>query len=685
MSHLTCMSLPRKRNVLKSSCNLGTCKAQSSSHTAIVNAVRYSSIKTSAHNSSPRKVKCLKTRKERNQIRGQERIWSHTCLQHSRKVGSEKAQHNGCHSVVSSRKDKSFAKPFLPHKPSIITEGRLTSIRGLFSHEVRSIDIERVVSEQLKTEKQRKDKRKRSVMHVTPPLPRHPPLMPESDQDCILDAEVQEPLQEPEKTTRDSRKELRKPPSALQTNKEDPVPKELSRQDEKHYRSANTVKKDTNNKSRPHSSSSLKGTCELMVLSLPENQLAHQFCSTPADNHFLYFQEIDSPKSQNENNRTGTIDEDTCAKKIQRFESTSAMERLREDDVRQSKSDPFSSELDSGTGTLTENDRVQISVSVREVVNKLAARLELHVPRRPLLAECRDVLLQALQKTHSFHLQHNLRKLHSFIDGKQTSSFGSGQTHEDCSQICFSHALGNEESEPNGNTDIWTENAIQQEYIAEKVKQYSGRGASMKKRRVQAERRFSPPVSLIQPLQSNKDMFDQSRPARLSQDCFKTQHYPSTTLFQQDEAFSQLPTLQPCTPPWANPYYKPCSQQLLGDLPRRGESMKNEGLDLISHQSEEKTDPMFNLNPEYENRKQKAQETFLGESSFWSNQLQVQDVRDRWAPLSFSTSFPSECFQYKPFFRYPHPSNSRDRSDWHSMTLCVRSNTPDKVFYHHWE
>lgn len=113
--------------------------------------------------------------------------------------------------------------------------------------------------------------------------------------------------------------------------------------------------------------------------------------------------------------------------------------------------------------------------------------------------------------------------------------------------------------------------------------------------------------------------------------------------------------------------------------------MKNVGLDLISHQMEEKTDPMFNLNPEYENRTQKAQETFLGESSFWSNQLQVQCVRDRWAPLPFSASSTSECFQYKPFFRYPHPSNSRDRSDWHNTTLCVRSNTPDKVFYHHLE
>lgn len=177
---------------------------------------------------------------------------------------------------------------------------------------------------------------------------------------------------------------------------------------------------------------------------------------------------------------------------------------------------------------------------------------------------------------------------------------------------------------------------------------------------------------IVQSLQS-----DLSRTARLSQDCFRAQHYPQTTLFQQDQAFPQI-----ANPTWADPYYEPSSQQLLEDLPRRDESMKNVGLDLY-HQWEEQTDPTFHLCPEYQNRKQKAQETFLGESSFWTNQLQFQDVRERWAPPSFSASFPSEGFRYKPFYRFPHPSNSQDRSDWHGLTFCARSNTADEVFYHH--
>lgn len=157
--------------------------------------------------------------------------------------------------------------------------------------------------------------------------------------------------------------------------------------------------------------------------------------------------------------------------------------------------------------------------------------------------------------------------------------------------------------------------------------------------------------------------FDQSGTARLSQDCFRTQDYSRTTLFQQDQSFSQFASPIPSTPTWVNPYYEPCSQQLLGDLQRRGESMKNVGLNHISHQWEEKTDPVF-------------------KSRFWSNQLQVQDVREQWAPLSSSASFPLEGFRYKPFFRFPHPSNSQNRSVWHGMSLCDRSNT-EKVFYHY--
>ncbi|XP_065101303.2 proline-rich protein 19 [Paramisgurnus dabryanus] len=649
MSHQTCLSLPHKHNVLKTSVNQGKGKPKSgptTSTNAKCDAVTYSKVRTSSQ-----KVKRFKTRKERNQIRGLERNGSHACPQHSRKVGSEKSQHHGfhqSHSVVSSRKEKTFAKPFVTQKPSIITAGRLTSIRGLFSHEIRSLDIERLVSDELKNEKQRKDHRKQ----VTSPLPPHPPdPVPESDQDCALD-EVQEPQElENNASSYVRAKKSSDKENAFQTNKEVRVHMESSTHRKK------SKKEDTNINSRPDSSNSPNGSYELWSSSA--NKLPYQLCSTPVKAIKIYsdFPEIDSPISPHENNKVNI-------------------------EVPPNKSDPSLSELDSGTGTLTCNgpEREQISVSVREAVKKLSARvcqtLELNVPKRSLLTECREVLLKTLQKTHSFHLQDNLRKLHSLKNGKQTDSFGLGQTHEDCSYVHFSHGVKNEDSEHRRNMEIWKDHFTQQE----EVKQDLDRDSSMKKRRVQAERILSPPVSIIQPFQSHTEMFDQLRTARLSRDCFRTQHYPSTPVFRQDQYASPISSV----PTWTSHPYEPGFQQLFGDSQRKCESTKNVGFDLISHQWKENTDPLFNSYYKYQNTEQKPQETFVGRSSCWSDQLQVQDVRERWAPISFSASFPSEGFRYKPYYRFPHPSNSQHGSDLLDMNLYHRSNT-DSVLYHHWE
>ncbi|XP_055065817.2 proline-rich protein 19 [Misgurnus anguillicaudatus] len=647
MSHQTCMSLPHKHNVLKTSVNQGKGKPKSCPTTATesrCNAVAYSIVRTSSQ-----KLKRFKTRKERNQIRGLERNGSHAGPQHSRQVGSEKSQHHGfyqSHLVVSSKIEKTFAKPFVTQKPSIITQGRLTSIRGLFSHEIRSLDIERLVSDELKNEKQRKHHRKQ-VTSPLPPLPRDP-VPPESDQDCALD-EVQDPQQESEnnalsyvKTKKSSDKG-----NAFQTNKEVTVHMESSKK---------SKKEDTNINSRPDSSNSLNGSQERWSSSA--NKLPYRLCSTPVKAIKIYsdFPEIDSPISPHENNK-GNIE------------------------VPPNKSDPSLSELDSGTGTLTGNgsEREQISVSVREAVKKLTTRvcqtLELNVPKRSLLTECREVLLKTLQKTHSFHLQDNLRKLHSLRNGKQTDSFGSGQTHEDCSYAHFSNGVGNEDSEHRRNMEMWKDHFTQRE----EVKQDLDRDVSMRKRRVQAERILSSPVSIIQPLQSHTEIFDQLRTTRMSQDCFRTQHYPSTPAFRRDQYASPISSV----PTWTNHPYEPGLQQLFGDSQRKCESTKNVGFDLISHQWKENTDPLFNSYYKYQNTEQKAQETFLGRSSHWSDQ-QVQDVRERWAPISFSTSFSSEGFRYKPYFRFPHPSNSQHGSDLLDMNLYNRSNT-DSAHYHHWE
>uniref|UniRef100_A0A3Q4HR55 Uncharacterized protein n=1 Tax=Neolamprologus brichardi TaxID=32507 RepID=A0A3Q4HR55_NEOBR len=63
----------------------------------------------------------------------------------------------GCNE--SSRRNPPFPSVVRSvQEPSIITDGRLTRHHGLFNHEVKSIDFERLLSEQPKLEEQRKEK-----------------------------------------------------------------------------------------------------------------------------------------------------------------------------------------------------------------------------------------------------------------------------------------------------------------------------------------------------------------------------------------------------------------------------------------------------------------------------------------------------------------------------------------------
>lgn len=416
---------------------------------------------TDLHCNASHKVRRLKTRKERNQVRGQDRNQSHTYDQNSRKEGGEKAQCRHIYPLSCSRKESTFAKPLIPQKPSIITEGRLTSIRGLFSHEVRSIDIERLVSDQIKKDKQKKEQRKPAMMHITSPL--SPPVtLPESDQDCTLDEVQEQENNTPPhvKRKKSSKKELIGKNTGIQTNRGDTGAIGLSREDGKYDRNANTRKEDTSSKTRQDSPSSPRET-EHMVLSSLENDPVHQLCSTPVEtnkNNSDILQ-TDTLKSHDEGNQENGF------MNIQIFEKASTMIGFPNMEVPQMLENlqTLTSLPDSGAGQLADNvkQREQMSISCREAVKRLATRLcqasELHVPshRRPLLAECREVLMQTLQKRHGFQLEHNLHRLHSFLNEKQAASqLSSGQRHKDCSS--FSHAVENEDRSYSRNMEIWT-------------------------------------------------------------------------------------------------------------------------------------------------------------------------------------------------------------------------------------
>lgn len=429
-------SLPKTSNEQHSS------KAKSSCHT------ESSSLKTDVLCNSAHKVRRLKTRKERNQFRGQEKNRSQPCPQQSRKEVGYEAQHHHIHPMSGSRKERPFAKPFIPQKPSIITEGRLTSIKGLFSKEVRSMDIERLVSEQIKQDNQKKEQRKRSMVHIRSQLP---PLVPDSDQDCILN-DVPEPENNspPQVKRKTSKKELTGGKTGgFQTNRqlEVSVPISSSSVNGKHKRNTRTGMEDNNSKTKQNSPKEP----EQVILSSSENELVHQLCSTPGETN----------KHNFDISQTSTLKSPDDENHIQRFEETSAIvEFPNMEDI-----EPVTSlsGLDSEAGQLANNDKQEekMSVSYREGVKRLAERLcsasDLYVPshQRSLLDKCKKTLMQTLQKRHNFHLNHNLHRLHSSLNGNQKASQLSTELPcEDRSP--FSHAVEIEDRCNTSNMPIWT-------------------------------------------------------------------------------------------------------------------------------------------------------------------------------------------------------------------------------------
>ncbi|XP_039972982.1 uncharacterized protein si:dkey-250k15.4 isoform X2 [Xiphias gladius] len=106
------------------------------------------------------KMKRLKTRKERSQTRGGRKAASKTKVHHHHyhHQSSRDMAHpcNCCHSSWHCPLRRAAQFPnVIPaaQEPSIITDSRLIGHHGLFKHEVKSVDIERLLSEQGKVEK----------------------------------------------------------------------------------------------------------------------------------------------------------------------------------------------------------------------------------------------------------------------------------------------------------------------------------------------------------------------------------------------------------------------------------------------------------------------------------------------------------------------------------------------------
>nr|XP_057909098.1 uncharacterized protein si:dkey-250k15.4 isoform X2 [Doryrhamphus excisus] len=120
------------------------------------------------------KMKHLKSRKERSQMRGGSKAkhGQHHCHRHSSQdvAHLNRCRHSRC---CTPRRDCSDVVP-PSQEPSIITTARLIGHHGLFNHEVKSIDIERLLLEQKKKfyseEDDHKKKEKAASMSHNHPL-----------------------------------------------------------------------------------------------------------------------------------------------------------------------------------------------------------------------------------------------------------------------------------------------------------------------------------------------------------------------------------------------------------------------------------------------------------------------------------------------------------------------------------
>ncbi|KAG9337722.1 hypothetical protein JZ751_028219 [Albula glossodonta] len=140
--------------------------------------------KRTARSADMCKVKRLKSRKERSQMRGR-RGQSHTqpqCCHQVRRENKREHCHNYCHSrpLRPPPKDSAPTKANRGQETSIITDGRLIGHRGLFNHEVKSVDIERLVSDMTKSKRDSRGAGFRSACGTNSSSAAPPSLLPPS-------------------------------------------------------------------------------------------------------------------------------------------------------------------------------------------------------------------------------------------------------------------------------------------------------------------------------------------------------------------------------------------------------------------------------------------------------------------------------------------------------------------------
>lgn len=366
-------------------------------------------------------MKRLKTRKERSQIRGGwkeiSKIKSNHHHHHYRHCQSNIDMahlHNCCCASChcSSRRNPPFPSVVRSvQEPSIITDGRLTGHHGLFNHEVKSIDFERLLSEQPKLEEQRKEKNtvishSSSASHNSASL----------STDALLGADTDVGSCVPFRKNTD-------PASKAHTDRQEKEKKNIQFE---------SKQSDVTTEEKPQ---------QQLPLSCESFQSSHW-----SKHSFLDVLTTETKRAcvMSENSRESLLTPVVDRDNIKSF-NTNVKKRVistlvqtpknQEPPVQQIQthrltSSPLKLSSSATTNSCEIQDRTQDPEYVTKFVSAVAARLcqRLKLPsisRRNPLSESREVLLNSLRETHGPWLQENLLRL------QQHRSFAVHPTKKD--------------------------------------------------------------------------------------------------------------------------------------------------------------------------------------------------------------------------------------------------------------
>ncbi|KAK3571901.1 hypothetical protein QTP86_020542 [Hemibagrus guttatus] len=234
----------------------------------------------------------------------------------------------------------------------------------------------------------------------------------------------------------------------------------------------------------------------------------------------------------------------------------------------------------------------------------------------------------------------------------------------------FSYTRKHEDDQQNEIMEFQTDNGSQNEGFCENV----DRGAAIKRQRKQTWGILSPQDFVTKLQRPCPDTLSQWNITAQSQESLTAKLYSKSQTFSLHQAFtrSQTPTPWSCTDRNLDPFFLGPQKQVKlssGENRRRHRTV----LPLLEQW---RSDP--DLNFLFQDENSKRTHMSLGPLTELRNHSPDPDTESVSERLLFGASstvsafFPPEGFCYEPYYRFPHPSNSFNRSEKSTMSLYTQ-------------